>query len=61
MEKIIRITLLFRYLEVLRNANNEILLDVTKNSGAFAKKRAQTFNNLPIIIRFDVELSSCKV
>ena len=46
--KVIRM-LLFRCLEVLRNANNEILLDVTKNPGSFAKQGAQTFNDLPII------------
>ena len=46
--KVIRM-LLFRCLEVLRNANNELLLDVTKNPGSFAKQRAQTFNDLPII------------
>ena len=36
-------------------------MEVTNNSGAFAKQCPQSFNDLPIITRSDVVLSSSKV
>ena len=36
-------------------------MEVTNNSGAFAKQCPQSFNGLPIITRSDVVLSSSKV
>ena len=46
---------------VRRNNNNGILIEVTKTSGAFAKQCAQSFNDLPIMIRSGVPLSFDKV
>ena len=46
---------------VLRKNSNGILMEVTNNSGAFAKQCPQSFNDLPIITRSDVVLSFSKV
>ena len=35
---------------LLRNNNNRILIEVTKNSGAFANECERSFNDLPMII-----------
>ena len=50
-----------KQINVLRNKNYEILMEVFKNSGTFAKQCARSCNDLPIIIRSDVALSSSKV
>ena len=50
-----------KQINVLRNKNCEILMEVFKNSGTFAKQCARSCNDLPIIIRSDVALSSSKV
>ena len=50
-----------KQINVLRNKNYEILMEVFKNSGTFAKQCARSCNDLPIIIQSDVALSSYKV
>ena len=50
-----------KQINVLRNKNYEILMEVFKNSGTFVKQCARSCNDLPIIIRSDVALSSSKV
>ena len=50
-----------KQINVLRNKNYEILMEVFKNSGTFAKQCARSCNDLPIIIWSDVALSSYKV
>ena len=39
-----------KQINVLRNKNCEILMEVFKNSGTFAKQCARSCNDLPIII-----------